>query len=100
MTRFCLLALSLYPVSVNAQDWPAQKCAFYTEAWDWVMKTQDLSNIGPAFMVGHQEFIDQSCDQRIRICPVGEAERKLADMLTVMSMNEGMASTFVPFSCK
>lgn len=80
-------------------EWSAQKCVLYSEAWDWVLKTQDLSGISSGFLTDHQRFITAGCDHSIEICPMSEAEYALADLLTILSMNEGMASTFVPFAC-
>lgn len=80
-------------------EWTAQKCVLYGESWDWVLRTQDLSDISPRFLTDHQSFIEARCDHSITICPETAAELKLADLLTILSMNEGMASTFVPFAC-
>lgn len=82
-----------------ASEWIAQKCQYYTEAWAWVLASQDLSGTSSRFLTEHQRFIDASCDQAIEICPETEADHALADLLTILSMNEGMASTFVPFAC-
>ena len=101
----CLCALALLCVTdtANAEpappDWSAQKCALYADGWQWVLSTQDLSGISSAFLTDHQRFIDAGCDHSIEICPQSGAEYALADLLTVISMNEGMASTFVPFAC-
>lgn len=80
-------------------EWTAEKCVLYTEAWAWVLKTQDLSGASSGFLTEHQRFIDAGCDHAIEICPDTQADYALADMLTILSMNEGMASTFVPFAC-
>lgn len=56
--------------------------------------------ISEGFLDGNAAFIAQGCTKRGRICPQTAQERSLADMLTVMTMNEGMASTFVPIACQ
>lgn len=100
MRGICALVLAATPLSALAQDWTAQKCDLYTQAWNWVLETQDMTGVRAVFIEEHQSFIDAGCDHAIEICPVGKPELKLADLLTVLSMNEGMASTFVPFACK
>jgi len=82
-----------------ASDWTTQKCVLYAEGWAWVLKTQDLSGTSSGFLTEHQRFIDEGCNHSIEICPETKADFALADLLTVISMNEGMASTFVPFAC-
>jgi hypothetical protein len=92
-------AVALLPIAAQAQDWAAQKCVLYTQGWDWVLETQDLTGVRPVFLDAHQQFIDAACDHSVKICAETPREVELADMLTIMSMNEGMASTFVPFAC-
>lgn len=96
----CGLVLCLTTGSGLAQDgWTETKCALYAQGWDWVRSTQDFSDVRPAFVAAHQAFVDSGCDQSMEICPVTGGELALVDLLTIISMNEGMASTFVPFSC-
>lgn len=51
--------------------------------------------ISDAESVVHRQRLPSPAD----VCPVTEAELELANLLTIMTMNEGMASTFVPFKC-
>lgn len=95
----CLAAAcAAWPVAAG-EDWARQKCALYASAWQQVLETADLQDIGADFIAAHQRFIDSGCDAGIRVCARTRAEIALADLLTVLSMNEGMASTFVPFGC-
>ena len=90
------------PASANdsaPDDWTARKCDLYAEAWQWVLETRDLRGVSTGFITTHQAFIDSGCDATITTCPQTTAEIALADLLTVASMNEGMASTFAPFAC-
>lgn len=80
-------------------DWAQAKCALYADAWQRVLAHRDLGGVRADFVAGHQRFVDSGCDAAIRVCPRTAAELALADLLTVLSMNEGMASTFVPFEC-
>jgi hypothetical protein len=80
-------------------DWARRKCALYATAWQRVLDTRDMGGIGADFIATHRAFIDSGCDAAIRVCPRSPGEIALADLLTVLSMNEGMASTFVPFDC-
>ncbi|MDN5788543.1 hypothetical protein [Pseudorhodobacter sp.] len=98
--RALLIAMTLLSADAAlGQDWTARKCVLYSEAWDWVRDTHDMTGIRPEFLTEHQSFLDRGCDQEMEICPVTPEEIKLVDVLTILSMNEGMASTFVPFSC-
>jgi hypothetical protein len=81
------------------EDWARQKCDLYASAWQRMLESADLQGIGAEFLSAHQRFIDSGCDPAIRVCARTAAEIALADLLTVLSMNEGMASTFVPFGC-
>ncbi|MCB1311869.1 MAG: hypothetical protein KDK29_08260 [Sedimentitalea sp.] len=81
------------------EDWARQKCDLYAAAWQRVLETADLQDIGAEFLSAHQRFIDRGCDPEVRVCARTPPEIALADLLTVLSMNEGMASTFVPFGC-
>mgnify|MGYP003674802516 CR=1 FL=1 len=83
----------------SQDDWARQKCSLYAEGWEWVLQTQDLADVSAAFIEDHRAFIDADCDHALKICPLTGGDHLLADLLTVISMNEGMASTFVPFAC-
>lgn len=96
----CILPIAIVGKAFSQGDWAQRKCDLYSEGWAWVLQTQDLVGVGRVFIDRHQAFVDANCDHAISTCPVTEGERHLADLLTTISMNEGMASTFVPFACK
>jgi hypothetical protein len=96
---FCLAVIVTVSQAFAQDNWTKRKCDLYSEAWIWVLETQDLAGVRTAFIKEHQAFIDANCNHAIMICPVTKGDEHLADLLTVMSMNEGMASTFVPFAC-
>jgi hypothetical protein len=79
--------------------WPEQKCVLYKRAWDAAFLSVDQSDISQAFKAQNDVFLSKGCTERTPVCPRSPAEFEMANMLTVMTMNEGMASTFVPFSC-
>jgi hypothetical protein len=64
-----------------------------------VKTARDLSGISNRFLARHQAFIDLGCPESMRVCTSSRSEIELANLMTVLSMNEGMASTFAPFGC-
>lgn len=110
MTRFCSSAIFasivLFCITppLGAQDlegltWSEQKCVLYAHAVEDALGFQGADGLREAFLNGNQSFIDSGCQSADRVCPITDAERELANLLTIMTMNEGMASTFVPFGC-
>jgi hypothetical protein len=79
--------------------WPEQKCVLYQGAWDVALDSVGPDGISEAFIAGSAEFVASGCTIRGNVCPRSPQEFKLADLLTLMTMNEGMASTFAPFRC-
>lgn len=93
------LSILLCGTALHAQTWAEQKCAIYAKALDEGVAHFGRDGISDAFLDQNADFIAKGCTERSRICPSTPQERELADMLTVMTMNAGMASTFVPFAC-
>lgn len=85
--------------AVEVTNWSEQKCALYESAVKDAISLQGLEGLTMDFLTQNQVFIDNGCTERVQICPMTDEEWKLADLLTKMTMNEGMASTFVPFGC-
>lgn len=99
------LQLGSYPAwAEDAQfedlTWTEQKCVLYQRAWDWAYDNMGSDGISPEFIAQNDEFIATGCIERTVVCPRSLEEFDMANMLTVMTMNEGMASTFVPFTCR
>lgn len=82
-----------------ADEWTARKCEIYQQAVRDAISLQGPEGLRMAFLTSNQEFIDAQCAVRVEICPMTPEEWTLADTLLKMTMNEGMASTFVPFGC-
>ncbi|MEY8829874.1 hypothetical protein AB9K34_15920 [Sedimentitalea sp. XS_ASV28] len=79
--------------------WTRRKCDLYGAAWQAVLGGYDMTGIRTGFVEKHQSFIDLGCPEDMRVCAATPEEIRLADVMTILSMNEGMASTFVPFGC-
>jgi hypothetical protein len=89
----------------GAQDlegltWSEQKCVLYVRAVEAALGFQGPDGLREEFLSENQSFIDGGCQTPGNVCPITDAEIELANLLTIMTMNEGMASTFVPFSCR
>lgn len=82
----------------TATPWSERKCQLYARAWDAVRAGDGLDGIGPAFVATQDGFIASGCTAG-SVCPEGEAERALADKLSLMAISEGMTGSFLPFSC-
>ncbi|QUJ75096.1 hypothetical protein KDD17_08590 [Sulfitobacter albidus] len=105
MRRLGVLLVLVAPVAPSApaadpDDWSLSKCALYRDAWDWAVSTLDGPAPSDGFVAATEAFVASDCTARVAVCPVTDADFSLANMLTVMTMSEGMASTFVPFSCR
>jgi hypothetical protein len=79
--------------------WTTRKCEIYATAWSRALDLHGDAGLGGAFIESQEAFIASGCADGTKVCPTSDAEIRLADTLTILSMNEGMASTFVPFAC-
>ena len=93
------LAWAVPAAAQISDEWSAEKCRLYGKAWDAAIASFGTDGIGSAFFGNHQAFLASNCTNPHNVCPISPREIELANLLTVMSMNEGMASTFVPFAC-
>ncbi len=85
--------------SLEGLSWGAQKCVLYESAVIDALQMLGRSGIRDEFLARNTEFIENGCVANDTICPETAREVDLVNLLTVMTMNEGMASTFVPFDC-
>ena len=106
MTRAAFLSGALLaaflagPAQAESGDaWSQRKCALSAEAWERALGSIGREGISDDFVAAHDDFIAQGCVLRGAVCPRSAQEFRLADILTIAAMNEGMASTFLPFSC-
>ncbi|GKY89474.1 hypothetical protein [Sinisalibacter aestuarii] len=80
----------------QAEAWRAEKCRLYTRAWE--MSAPGLA-LSERFVAAHDAFLASGCTIRGEVCPQSDAEKGLADMLTLMIVMEGAAGSFLPFHC-
>lgn len=104
MRLLLFLILVFPPVPSVAQSlegltWPEQKCVLYDHAVEAAIGHLGEDGLTEDFLSDNRAFIEDGCETPGRVCPRTDAELELANMLTIMTMNEGMASTFVPFNC-
>jgi hypothetical protein len=91
---------ALVPVTVAAQDdWTQRKCALYADAWTYLAGEGVPDGVSDRFVAAHDAFLASGCRDRGQVCPQSDAERGLADMLSLMAVAEGMAGSFLPFGC-
>ncbi|MFX0540445.1 hypothetical protein ACEWPM_001765 [Roseovarius sp. S4756] len=82
-----------------SSDWSSRKCSLYRAALADALAARDTKGLRPEFLAANEAFIASGCREVPDLCAEGPEEIAMIDMLTVMTMNEGMASTFVPFAC-
>lgn len=94
-----LTILLLTPVSHGSEQtqWQKEKCALFTEAWERARSGVD--DISEPFSTGAEAFIASGCADDSAICPSSSGDRQVADLITMLAMNAGAASTFLPFRC-
>lgn len=80
-------------------SWTDRKCTLYRHAVEDAFALLGRDGITDAFMDENDAFIANGCVARGGVCPRSEQDIAMANLLTTMTMNEGMASTFVPFDC-
>ncbi len=114
MTRkpITLIALALlsglavsHPIGALAQavppeNWPAVKCERYTKAYAEALAKFGRKGLGQPFLEAHEAFLASGCSIRGEVCPRSAEELNLANVMVIMGMNQGMASTFMPFACR
>lgn len=89
------------PIRADTQgsDWTAKKCALYRSAVTDALQIHGRDGVSDGFIAQNNAFIAGGCIGPQTLCPVTDRDRTLTDLLTILTMNEGMASTFVPIGC-
>lgn len=82
------------------RDWPTEKCERYKAAFSQALARQGRQGLGPEFLARHDAFIASNCTAQADVCARSKEELELANTLVILSMNRGMASTFLPFYCR
>lgn len=77
----------------------AVRCAHYDKAWRDIMAKRGTAGLSAEFIARHDAFIANGCSQKPDVCPRSAAELEIANVMTIVAMNDGTASTFLPFAC-
>ena len=108
-TAILLSGLALVQSSVPAASqqaatapdaWTIEKCARYERAFTNLLKVLKDHDITDGFIRGNREFIAAGCSNGADICPTSPGDMEFANALTLMAMNGGAASSFLPFICR
>ena len=83
----------------DADGWNEEKCRLYRHAVEDALEFLGENELRDVFLAQNEAFIATGCLEQGAVCAETEQEIEFANLLTVMTMNEGMASTFVPFGC-
>ena len=81
-------------------NWPQVKCERYTKAWAQTLERRGTRGLGQSFLDSHQAFLESGCTARADVCPRSAEELELANIMVILAMNAGTASTFLPFACR
>ena len=82
----------------SSPSWSEVKCARYKQAWAEVLARRG-KGLGREFVDRHEAFLASGCTSPIDVCPRSEAELDFANVMVILAMNAGTASTFPPFRC-
>ena len=82
------------------QSWSEVKCARYKKAWSEALTRRGTQGLGPEFLDNHDAFLASGCMAQANVCPKSAEELELANIMVILAMNAGTASTFLPFSCR
>jgi hypothetical protein len=94
-----LAALVAFP-SAAQRSWNEEKCVRYGDAWPEALARFGQQGLGDAFLAAHDAFLASGCVSREPVCPRSRQEEDIANAMTIVAMNAGMASSFVPFRCR
>ena len=98
-----MLLAALAPAAAQvsrAESWPAVKCERYGKAWTEALTRRGRAGLSPEFIARHETFLASGCTIQGDVCPRSKEELDFANVLVVMAMNAGTASTFLPFACR
>ncbi|QCK86108.1 hypothetical protein E8L99_10270 [Phreatobacter aquaticus] len=79
--------------------WSETKCANYRSAWTHTLASRGRQGLSAPFLADHQAFLDSGCQARGMACPRSPEELAIANVMVILAMNAGAASTFLPFHC-
>ena len=97
------VALLVLPASRAAaqaeESWSAIKCARYTKASADALARLGANGLGREFLDRHAAFLASGCTLAADVCPRSAEELNFANVMVMVGMGQGMASTFMPFAC-
>ena len=96
---FGSLDIALAAPDAPSTSWRQIKCSRYSRAWSDAIAHLGSTGLGQDFLTRHQAFLDSGCTRKADVCPRSDQELKLANIMVVLAMNAGTASTFPPFAC-
>ncbi|WP_156323433.1 hypothetical protein [Bosea sp. AAP35] len=96
----CATGPGLAQRSAAPEDWPAVKCERYTKAYADALTKLGRKGLSQPFLDAHEAFLASGCSIKGEVCPRSKEELDLANVMVIMGMNQGMASTFMPFACR
>lgn len=104
LVAFAITASAASPMAVAQQPLDrealtAVRCAHYDKAWRDIVAKRGTEGLSADFIARHDAFIANGCSQRPDVCPRSPAELEIANVMTIVAMNDGTASTFLPFAC-
>lgn len=106
MMRFVLMTAVLISLGAPApsvaqeqSNWPQVKCERYKASWTDALKRRGAAGLSPDFVERHEAFLNGGCSGRADVCPRTPQDLEMANVLTILAMNFGTASTFLPFGC-
>lgn len=97
---------AILPVSTFAQSgeemsaWRVEKCELYRQGWEKALDFFGTDNLNYAFIAQNENFIAGGCTAPPSVCAQSSQEIEIANALTIVMMNGGAASTFLPFRCQ
>jgi len=96
---FAFVGISLAQAP-EPESWPAIKCQRYGQGYQVAIARQGKEGLGAEFLARHDAFLASGCTTEHDVCPRSTQELALANTLVILGMNQGMASTFMPFACR
>ena len=88
------------PHTRQPATWHDVKCSRYRTAWSQALARTGSTGLGQEFLASHQAFLASNCTIAADVCPHSAEEFRLANLMVVLAMNAGTASTFPPFACR
>ncbi|WP_372422936.1 hypothetical protein [Salinarimonas chemoclinalis] len=80
--------------------WTREKCVRYAASWEEATRRMGTEGLSAEFVARHDAFIASGCTAPADVCPRSEAELAMANVMVILAMNAGTASTFPPFACR